>query len=125
MRGVRGWTQNVLERPVTEMMLVRSYLMEDKEVMMLDGTTGFMPGAAAIRLLASRQGVGADRILVFTGTQEIPSFKVFTKDGVQEELTAADYRVLSRSQADYEIRLTDYFVRCMREADEVNESAVG
>ena len=112
-----------LERPVTEMMLVRSYLMEDKEVMMLDGTTGFMPGAAAIRLLASRQGVGADRVIVFTGTQEIPSFKAFTSEGVQEELTAADYLVLSRSQADYEIRLTDYFVRCMREADTLNEAA--
>ena len=105
------------------MMLVRSYLVEDKEVMVLDGTTGFMPGAAAIRLLAGRQGVGADRVLVFTGTQELPSFTAFSREGAVVELTADDYSILSRSRADYEIRLTDCFVAQMREADAEDEAA--
>lgn len=105
------------------MMLVRSYLVEDKEIMVLDGTAGYMPGEAAIRLLTSRQGVGADRVLVFTGTQEIPSFTAFTKDGVREELTAADYCVLSHTKVNFEIRLTDCFVGRMREADAVDETA--
>jgi len=105
------------------MMLVRSYLVEDKEIMVLDGTAGYMPGEAAIRLLASRQGVGADRVLVFTGTQEVPSFTAFTREGMREELTAADYRILSNSKVDYEIRLTDYFVRCLRAADAAAASA--
>jgi len=105
------------------MMLVRSYLVEDKEIMVLDGTAGYMPGEAAIRLLTSRQGVGADRVLVFTGTQEVPSFTAFTREGVREELTAADYRILSNSKVDYEIRLTDYFVSCLRAADAAAASA--
>ena len=105
------------------MMLIRSYLVEDKEIMVLDGTAGFMPGAAAIRLLTGRHGVGADRVLVFTGTEEIPSFKAYTKDGVMGEVTADDYRVLANSKPDFEIHLTDHFVSLMRDADEEHEVA--
>lgn len=105
------------------MMLIRSYLVEEKEVMVLDGTAGFMPGGAAIRLLTGRQGVGADRVLVFTGTEEIPSFQAYTKEGSREEVTAEDYRILSNSRPDFEIRLTEHFVSLMRGADEESEAA--
>ena len=105
------------------MMLIRSYLVEDKEVMVLDGTAGFLPGAAAIRLLTGRQGVGADRVLVFTGTEEIPSFRAYTKEGILEEATAEDYRILANSRPDFEIRLTEHFVSLMRGADEESEAA--
>ena len=115
--------QDGLERPVTEMMLVRVYLVEDKEVMVLDGTAGFMPGSSAVRLLADRhQGVGADRIIVFTGTQEIPSFRVYTAKGEQQEMSAADYRVLARSKEDYELHVTEYFVGRLRQMDAIEES---
>jgi diaminopimelate epimerase len=108
------------------MMLVRNYLVEDKEIMVLDGTAGFMPGAGAIRLLADRhQGIGADRIIVFTGTEEIPSFRVYTADGVQQEMTAEDYRVLSRSHEDFELHVTEYFVGQLRQADAVSVSVAG
>ena len=100
------------------MMLVQDFVVEDKEYMVLDGTAGFMPGEAAIRLLAHRrQGVGADRVLVFTGTDEVPSFVAFRADGTAEALTAEDYRVLSLSVPTCEIRLTEHFVQKMREAD--------
>ena len=47
------------------MLLVRLYRVEDMEVMVMDGTQGFMPETDAVRLLASREfGVGADRVLV-------------------------------------------------------------
>ena len=76
---------------VTGMMIVRIYKVEKQEYMVMDGTTGFMPGAAAIRLLAHRRfGVGADRVLVFTGSEEIPSFKAFTADGEEQEMQEAD-----------------------------------
>ena len=119
-------TQDGLERPVTEMMLVRVYLVEDKEVMVIDGTAGFMPGPSAIRLLADRHhGIGADRIIVFTGTQEIPSFRVYTAKGEQQAMTAADYRVLARSKEDYELHVTRYFVGQLRQADALEESVAG
>ena len=118
--------QDGLERPVTEMMLVRVYLVEDKEVMVIDGTAGFMPGPSAIRLLADRHhGIGADRIIVFTGTQEIPSFRVYTAKGEQQAMTAADYRVLARSKEDYELHVTRYFVGQLRQADALEESVAG
>ena len=108
------------------MMLVRVYLVEDKEVMVIDGTAGFMPGPSAIRLLADRHhGIGADRIIVFTGTQEIPSFRVYTAKGEQQAMTAADYRVLARSKEDYELHVTRYFVGQLRQADALEESVAG
>ena len=77
---------------VTGMMIVRIYQVEKQEYMVMDGTTGFMPGAAAIRLLAHRRfGVGADRVLVFTGSEEITSFKAFTADGEEQEMQERDF----------------------------------
>lgn len=105
------------ERPVNEMMVLHSYRIAGREILVFDGTKGYMPGAAAIRLLAGRKGVGADRIIVYTGTKEIPSFRVFAADGGEQTMTAEDYRVLSRSWADFELHVTDFFVGLMREAD--------
>lgn len=100
------------------MMVVRVYKSENKEYMVMDGTQGFLPGTAAIRLLMHRRhGVGTDRLLVFTGSEEVPSFAAFTPDGEQQALSAADYAVLSRSREDYELRLTNAFVARLRAAD--------
>ena len=42
----------------------------------------YLPGTAGVRLLADRrQGVGADRILVFTSTKAEPSLLVYTPEG--------------------------------------------
>lgn len=103
---------------VTGMMIVRIYRVENQEYMVMDGTTSFMPGAAAIRLLAHRRfGVGADRVLVFTGSEEIPSFKAFTADGEAQEMQEADYAALAKVKEDFEVHLTDSFVRRLRAAD--------
>ena len=138
------------------MMLVRVYLVEDKEVMVLDGTAGFMPGSSAVRLLADRhQGVGADRVLVFTGTKAEPSLLVYTPEGEAAEAEPVDYRVLVRYLAEkhlaaspaeiahafgdrafveafeggevarVEFRVTASFVARMREADERAERLAG
>ncbi|MBO5650538.1 MAG: diaminopimelate epimerase [Selenomonas sp.] len=101
------------------MLLVRLYRVEDKEVMVMDGSRDFMPETGAIRLLASREsGVGADRVIVYCGKQHKTGFRVFTADGSEKELTAEDSLLLSRQQADIEVRLTDTFVSRMRLADE-------
>lgn len=101
------------------MLLVRLYRVEDKEVMVMDGTNGYMPETGAIRLLASRKsGVGADRVIVYCGKQNRDGFRAFTADGRETELTAEDCLLLSRQEADIEVRLTDYFVGQMRQADE-------
>ena len=107
------------------MMIVRIYKAESKEYMVMDGTTGFMPGAGAIRLLTHRRyGVGADRVLVFTGSEEIPSFKAFTPEGEEEEMQAADYAVLAKVKEDFEVHLTNHFVGRMRLADAQEHRAV-
>ena len=80
------------------MMMIKNYTTAEKEYMVLNGSTmRDMPGAAAIRLLADRhQGVGADRVLVFTGTHEEPSFLVYAADGTQVAAEAMDYKILVR-----------------------------
>lgn len=109
---------------VTGMMIVRIYKVEKQEYMVMDGTTGFMPGAAAIRLLAHRRfGVGADRVLVFTGSEEIPSFKAFTADGEEQEMQEVDYAALAKVKEDFEVHLTDSFVRRLRAADSAKMAA--
>ena len=101
------------------MLLVRLYQVEDKEVMVMDGTQGYMPEANAIRLLANRKaGVGADRVIVYVGKQTKQGFRAFTAEGHETELTAEDCLLLSRQQMDIEVRLTDSFVEKMRQADE-------
>lgn len=101
------------------MLLVRLYRVEDKEVMVMDGTQGYMPEAKAIRLLASRKlGVGADRVIVYMGKQTKQGFRAFDAAGHEDELTAEDCLLLARQQADIEVRLTDCFVEQMKLADE-------
>ncbi|MCI6284605.1 diaminopimelate epimerase [Selenomonas sp.] len=84
------------------MMMIKNYTTAEKEYMVLNGSTmRVMPGAAAIRLLADRhQGVGADRVLVFTGTHEEPSFLVYEADGTQVDAEAMDYKILVRYLAE-------------------------
>ena len=84
------------------MMMIKNYTTAEKEYMVLNGSTmRDMPGAAAIRLLADRhQGVGADRVLVFTGTHEEPSFLVYEADGTQVDAEAMDYKILVRYLAE-------------------------
>lgn len=84
------------------MMMIKNYTTAEKEYMVLNGSTmRVMPGAAAIRLLADRhQGVGADRVLVFTGTHEEPSFLVYEQDGTQADATPMDYKILVRYLAE-------------------------
>jgi len=108
------------------MLVVRNYIVDDQEYMVLDGTAGFMPGSEAVRLLTNRRiGVGADRVLVFTGTDSVPSFVAYSPEGEQQELTAADYRVLSYTKPDYEIHITDCFIRRLKAADHTDIAAVG
>ena len=84
------------------MMEIKNYTTAEKEYMVLNGSTmRVMPGAAAIRLLAGRrQGVGADRVLIFTGTHEQPSFLVYEADGTQAEAESMDYKILVRYLAE-------------------------
>ncbi|MDY4416025.1 diaminopimelate epimerase [Selenomonas sp.] len=84
------------------MMMIKNYTTAEKEYMVLNGSTmRDMPGAAAIRLLADRhQGVGADRVLVFTGTHEEPSFLVYEADGTQANAAPMDYKILVRYLAE-------------------------
>ena len=84
------------------MMMIKNYTTAEKEYMVLNGSTmRVMPGAAAIRLLADRhQGVGADCVLVFTGTHEEPSFLVYEQDGTQADATPMDYKILVRYLAE-------------------------
>ena len=84
------------------MMMIKNYTTAEKEYMVLNGSTmRVMPGAAAIRLLADRhQGVGADRVLVFTGTHEEPSFLVYEADGTQANAAPMDYKILVRYLAE-------------------------
>ena len=139
------------------MMEIKNYTTAEKEYMVLNGSAmRVMPGTAAIRLLADRhQGVGADRVLVFTGTHEEPSFLVYEADGTQAEPAAMDYKILVRYLAEegiaanpaelakvfgdqafveafstptitkLEFHVTDAFVAKMEAADAKEEQLVG
>lgn len=99
------------------MLVVKSYIVEEKEYMVVDVTADFMPGPDAIRLLANyREGVGADRVIVRSGSVE-PGLRAYDADGVESALTAADYGVLALSRETFEIRLTNYFVAKLHDAD--------
>lgn len=99
------------------MLVVKSYLVEEKEYMVIDATADFMPGSAAIRLLANyREGVGASRIILRCGS-EAPTFVVYDADGTESSMTVTDYSVLARERATFEIHLTKHFVDRLRAAD--------
>ena len=100
------------------MMVVKGFVAEGKDYLVLDGTKGFMPGPAAMRLLMDKQeGVGADKALVLAGNHEHAAVCAFLPDGTSAAPNAGDLQVLRR-KASYELRLTDSFVAKMREADE-------
>lgn len=94
-----------------------AYLDDGRQILRMDGTQGFLPDAMTARMLCDKKGgVGADRLLVFTGTEAVPSFTAYLADGTQEDLTAEDYALLARAEEDYSVTLTDDFVRRMQRA---------
>ena len=144
-----------IETEATDMMEIKNYTTAEKEYMVLNGSTmRVMPGTAAIRLLADRHQ-GADRVLVFTGTHEEPSFLVYEADGTQTEPEAMDYKIIVRYLAEegiaanpaelakvfgdqafveafstpevtkLEFHVTDAFVAKMEAADAKEEKLVG
>ena len=104
------------------MLLVKSFLAEGKEYMVLDGRQGFMPGPAAVQLMMDRMlGIGGDRLLVIAGSAEHSRLLVYLADGTAVPAGAKE-QVLLRRRADFELRMTDSFVSRLREADEAEES---
>ena len=139
------------------MMMVMSYTVDGKEYLVLNASAegSFLPGMAGVLLADRHQGVGADRVLVFTGTKAEPSLLVYTPEGEAAEAEPVDYKVLVRYLAEkhlaaspaeiahafgdrafveafeggevarVEFRVTASFVARMREADERAERLVG
>ena len=78
------------------MIVVRNYIANDVEYMVINGVRDYMPGSEAIRLLAHhRKGVGADRVMVFTGSDQVPSFRLYEANGRSCAAGRADYLVLA------------------------------
>ena len=78
------------------MMLAKDFMLNDVEYIVCDATKGYAPRAAGIELLAHRRyGIGADRVMVFTGTSEEPSFLLYAADGRELVPEKADYLVLA------------------------------
>ncbi len=74
----------------------RLYRINDREIMVLDGIANEMPGQKGLALLANRRaGVGADRVLVFTGTEEQPSMRVYDSKGNPAAADRLDYIALA------------------------------
>ncbi len=133
------------------MMVVRNYIVNDVEYMVINGIRDYMPGMEAVRLLAHyKKGVGADRVMVFTGSSQEPSFRLYTSNG---EVRAADrdaYVVLAhylrkegilanaaelvRNLGDealtvagspvssFEVRLTDHFLGRLKACDKASSA---
>ena len=100
------------------MLLMQDFVVDDREYLVMDSMPDFMPGPAAIRLLAHRrEGVGADRVLIKIGD----SFVAYAADGTAGRLSSTDYQVLLHAVPSCEMRLTDSFVRCLRAADAAEE----
>ena len=83
------------------MRILKDYIYENIEYLVTDGRDGFNPSADGIRMLASRKvGVGADKIIVFHGSAECPSFTVYDADGNKVEASREDVLVFA------------YYLRC-------------
>ena len=92
------------------MRILKDYIYENIEYLVTDGRDGFNPSADGIRMLASRKvGVGADKIIVFHGSAECPSFTVYDADGNKVEASREDVLVFA------------YYLRC----EGIPASAVG
>ena len=75
----------------------KKYIVDSVEYLVLDGTSGRMPGQAGLELLADRGlGVGAEYVMVFTGTEQEPSFLLYRSDGQRTETGREAYGVLAR-----------------------------
>ena len=73
------------------------YNVNHKEYMVLDGTSDMMPGQAGLELLANRSlGVGADCVMIFTGTEQEPSFRLYDADGMAVIASREAYVVLAK-----------------------------
>ena len=106
------------ERLVTGMLLMQDFVVGDREYLVMDSMTDFMPGAAAVRLLTHRrEGVGADRVLIRIGD----GFVAYAADGTVGRLSSADCQVLLHAVPSCEVRLTDSFIQRLRDADAAEE----
>ena len=73
------------------------YSINHMEYMVLDGTSGIMPGQAGLELLANRLlGVGVDRVMIFVGTEQEPSFRLYSANGLSAKADKDAYVVLAR-----------------------------
>ena len=133
------------------MMVARNYMLHGLEYMVWNGTRGYMPGRKAIRLLAHRRsGVGADRVMVFTGSGQEPSFRLYGTDGGSLAAGREEYLILARYLRDegiavnaaelvrhlgaealraageklpsFEVRLTESFLAKLRACDEASSA---
>ncbi len=133
------------------MMVVRNYVIHGMEYMVVNGIRDYMPGREAIRLLAHRRsGVGADRVIVFTGSGQEPSFRLWGADGEicaagkEEYLVLAHYlrsegiavnaaefvrylgdgilSVTGEKLSTIEIRITESFLAKLRDRDEASSA---
>jgi len=136
---------------VVAMMVVKNYVIHDVEYMVVNGIRDYMPGREGIRLLAHRRsGVGADRVILFTGSGQEPSFRLYGASGEMcvagrdEYLILAHYlrsegiavnaaefvrylgdevmSVTSEKISTIEIRITDSFLAKLKERDEASSA---
>lgn len=78
------------------MMIVKNFTLDNVEYMVCDSTKGYVPERAGLALLANRRlGVGADRVLVFTGTQQQTSFQLYDAAGKELSAQKQDYLVFA------------------------------
>ncbi len=114
------------------MKIGKIYNMENKEYLVLNGTDPRMPDRSGRKILMDRKyGVGADYILVFTGSDQEPSFLLYGINGESilpgREAYIIQARYLRDIQTDpkeslrlhdpvdgteitsCEVRITDYF----------------
>ena len=79
-----------------KMLVVKNYVVNHTEYMVIHGMRDYMPGKEAIRLLAHRRdGVGADFVMVFTGSGQEPSFRLYGADGRERAAGREEYLVLA------------------------------
>ena len=78
------------------MKIVKSYEVQDREYLLLSrqGWQGGCWSSTGIAMLC--QAIGGDRVILFTGTHEKPSFHVYAQDGSEQAPQVLDYRMLVR-----------------------------
>ena len=82
----------------------KNYIIDHTEYMVLDGTSDRMPGQAGLELLADRRlGVGADYVMIFTGTEREPSFLLYDGHGGKVGAGREAYMILARYLRDAQL----------------------